>query len=266
MNRKTRIVVLTGAGMSAESGIRTFRDNDGLWNDHRVEEVASPVAWEALNELSAMERHAVLVAPDLAPEKMESLKGRGFGFLVADPLTPSAEGGSHPLAAAGVECAAAIILAFPKESDNAFLCLTARDMNPNLKLAAYTLDYSDNMRRKFGKAGARHIISPDVVGGKLLALAGTNPLSTDFIQDVSTASFGLDIAEPKIGKVSVLEGVRLGDVEGKLGVRLLFMGLERGGELLVNPVDSTYLTCGDSLIVVGGRVDLEKLVKACGGA
>ena len=40
-----RIVVLTGAGMSAESGIRTFRDNDGLWRNHRVEEVASPIAW-----------------------------------------------------------------------------------------------------------------------------------------------------------------------------------------------------------------------------
>ena len=40
-----RIVVLTGAGMSAESGIRTFRDNDGLWQNHRVEEVASPIAW-----------------------------------------------------------------------------------------------------------------------------------------------------------------------------------------------------------------------------
>jgi NAD-dependent deacetylase len=42
-----RIVVLTGAGVSAESGIKTFRDNDGLWNNHRVEEVASPEAWAA---------------------------------------------------------------------------------------------------------------------------------------------------------------------------------------------------------------------------
>ncbi|MEI6455775.1 MAG: NAD-dependent deacylase [bacterium] len=41
----TRIVVLTGAGISAESGIRTFRDADGLWHNHRIEEVASPVAW-----------------------------------------------------------------------------------------------------------------------------------------------------------------------------------------------------------------------------
>jgi NAD-dependent deacetylase len=42
-----RIVILTGAGMSAESGIKTFRDNDGLWRNHRVEEVASPIAWNA---------------------------------------------------------------------------------------------------------------------------------------------------------------------------------------------------------------------------
>jgi NAD-dependent deacetylase len=41
-----RLVVLTGAGMSAESGIRTFRDADGLWNNYRIEEVASPAAWE----------------------------------------------------------------------------------------------------------------------------------------------------------------------------------------------------------------------------
>ncbi len=41
-----RIVVLTGAGMSAESGLSTFRDNNGLWNNYRVEEVATPEAWE----------------------------------------------------------------------------------------------------------------------------------------------------------------------------------------------------------------------------
>ena len=46
-----RIVVLSGAGMSAESGIKTFRDNDGLWNNYRVEEVASPVAWAADKDL-----------------------------------------------------------------------------------------------------------------------------------------------------------------------------------------------------------------------
>jgi len=41
-----KIVVLTGAGISAESGVSTFRDSDGLWRNHRIEEVASPIAWE----------------------------------------------------------------------------------------------------------------------------------------------------------------------------------------------------------------------------
>ncbi|BDV31168.1 NAD-dependent deacylase [Microbacterium terricola] len=42
-----RIVVLTGAGISAESGVPTFRDADGLWEGHRVEEVATPEGFEA---------------------------------------------------------------------------------------------------------------------------------------------------------------------------------------------------------------------------
>ncbi|MFC0267266.1 SIR2 family NAD-dependent protein deacylase [Kushneria aurantia] len=41
----SRLVVLTGAGISAESGIKTFRDGDGLWENHRVEDVATPEAW-----------------------------------------------------------------------------------------------------------------------------------------------------------------------------------------------------------------------------
>lgn len=40
-----KIVVLSGAGISAESGISTFRDADGLWENHRIEDVASPIGW-----------------------------------------------------------------------------------------------------------------------------------------------------------------------------------------------------------------------------
>jgi NAD-dependent deacetylase len=47
MNREIfkNIVILTGAGISAESGIRTFRDQDGLWEEHRIEDVATPEAF-----------------------------------------------------------------------------------------------------------------------------------------------------------------------------------------------------------------------------
>lgn len=44
---KKKLVILTGAGMSAESGISTFRDSDGLWEKYRVEEVATPEGFAA---------------------------------------------------------------------------------------------------------------------------------------------------------------------------------------------------------------------------
>lgn len=43
---KKKLVVLTGAGISAESGIKTFRDSDGLWEGHNVMDVATPEGWD----------------------------------------------------------------------------------------------------------------------------------------------------------------------------------------------------------------------------
>jgi NAD-dependent deacetylase len=51
MKLKSKIVVLTGAGVSAESGIKTFRDSDGLWENHRIEDVATPDAWRRNQQL-----------------------------------------------------------------------------------------------------------------------------------------------------------------------------------------------------------------------
>ncbi|EMK0759221.1 SIR2 family NAD-dependent protein deacylase [Acinetobacter baumannii] len=42
----TKLVVFSGAGMSAESGIRTFRDSNGLWENYDIQQVATPEAWE----------------------------------------------------------------------------------------------------------------------------------------------------------------------------------------------------------------------------
>lgn len=43
---KQKLVVLTGAGISAESGLKTFRDSDGLWGGYNIEDVATPEAWQ----------------------------------------------------------------------------------------------------------------------------------------------------------------------------------------------------------------------------
>lgn len=48
---KKKVVILTGAGISQESGIKTFRDSGGLWETHKVQDVASPQGWTANPEL-----------------------------------------------------------------------------------------------------------------------------------------------------------------------------------------------------------------------
>ena len=76
---KPLVVVFTGAGVSAESGIRTFRDHDGLWENHRVEDVAHINAWRRNPELVLRfynERRAQLgtVQPNPAHEAIAALQ------------------------------------------------------------------------------------------------------------------------------------------------------------------------------------------------
>lgn len=67
-----RIVVLTGAGVSAESGIKTFRASDGLWEDHKVEDVATPEAFKRNPDMVYRfynQRREQLLSSEIAPNK-----------------------------------------------------------------------------------------------------------------------------------------------------------------------------------------------------
>jgi NAD-dependent deacetylase len=98
--RGTKVFVLTGAGISAESGIRTFRDSNGLWEEHRVEDVASPEGWRANPELvwrfySERRRQAREVRPNPAHDALARLEDHlGDDFLLCtqnvDPLHEAA--------------------------------------------------------------------------------------------------------------------------------------------------------------------------------
>jgi NAD-dependent deacetylase len=70
MRRYEHIVILTGAGISAESGVRTFRAADGLWEDHRIEDVATPEGYArnpALVQRFYNERRRQLHDPAIQP-------------------------------------------------------------------------------------------------------------------------------------------------------------------------------------------------------
>jgi NAD-dependent deacetylase len=74
-----KVVVLTGAGISAESGLKTFRDSDGLWENYRVEDVATPQAWAADFEMvlkfyNERRKQVLEAAPNAAHKSLAELE------------------------------------------------------------------------------------------------------------------------------------------------------------------------------------------------
>src|SRR3954463_6002963 len=87
MREISNIVILTGAGVSAESGVATFRGPDGLWEGHRVEDVATPEAFERNPELvqrfyDARRARLAAVAPNAAHEALARLDAEWTGELL----------------------------------------------------------------------------------------------------------------------------------------------------------------------------------------
>ncbi|GAA4436473.1 NAD-dependent deacylase [Ravibacter arvi] len=76
---KKKVVVLSGAGVSAESGVKTFRDANGLWENHRIEDVATPEAWNRDMELvlrfyNQRRKQALEVEPNAAHYAIAALE------------------------------------------------------------------------------------------------------------------------------------------------------------------------------------------------
>jgi NAD-dependent deacetylase len=81
LQQHDRLFVLTGAGISAESGLATFRGSGGLWNGYRVDQVATPEAWHADPELvwrfySMRRRDALAAQPNAAHQALAKIEDR----------------------------------------------------------------------------------------------------------------------------------------------------------------------------------------------
>ena len=78
-DKRQKLVVLTGSGISAESGLQTFRDHGGLWAGHRVEDVATPEAFDrhpqqVLDFYNQLRRQMQIAQPNAAHEALVRLE------------------------------------------------------------------------------------------------------------------------------------------------------------------------------------------------
>jgi NAD-dependent deacetylase len=103
LTSQDRLFVLTGSGISAESGLATFRGSGGLWNGHRVEDVATPEAWQTNPELvwrfySQRRRDALAAQPNsahIALAKIEQRLNENFYLCTQNVDDLHERAGSH---------------------------------------------------------------------------------------------------------------------------------------------------------------------------
>ena len=117
-------------------------------------------------------RYAFVVVEN-NPERVEKLQHDGLPYVIGDALE------DEILVEAGIERAKGVAVALPSDKENLYVTLTARQLNPDLRIIAKGSDLSTD--KKLRKAGADTVVSPAVLGGMRIASELVRPTATRFI-------------------------------------------------------------------------------------
>ncbi len=161
---------------------------------------------------------------------------------------------------ASIKEASALITALPKDADNLFVVLSARELNPNLKIISRASSYSS--MRKLRIAGADNVIMPDTVGGAHMASLVVNPDIMEFM-DLIKVSGKAAVNLEEISFQDLPEDVKyttIGDLQEKSmsGCNVIGYRSEEG-EYIINPSSSLKILPNSKLFVLGNPEQINKL-------
>ena len=221
--------------------------------DHVIVCGFDEVGKHTVRELVAMDKKVMVISTELTKEDMTYLSHHLVGFVLGDSTNEII------LKEAFIETANTLIATLSSVGDNVFVTLTARDLNPTIRIIARVDELSEPSKRKFEKAGAERIVSPYVVAGHLLARAGIQPNSVEFLLDAMTATYGLEVRDIRIPDVSRFIGEKLADLELKKRTGITVVGVKTELELILNPPVDIIIKKGDLLVVIGSSEEIQKL-------
>ncbi|HSA91472.1 MAG TPA: potassium channel protein [Terriglobales bacterium] len=162
---------------------------------------------------------------------------------------------------ARIEHARGLVAATTTDATNIYIVLTARSLNPKLKIIARASE--EGSEKHLVTAGADSVISPYVFAGHRIAQTFLRPGVLDFL-DIAIGrdetKLQVEIEELSVGAGSSLAGSTIGEsrIHQKMGV--IILAIKRPGEAMrVNPTATDVIQGGDSLIVVGETANLKQL-------
>jgi voltage-gated potassium channel len=202
-------------------------------------------------ELEAKPVPFVVVEND--PGKVSRLGREGALFVDGDATL------DETLVKAGIKHAKGLITAVTSDTENVYITLTARGLNPDLFILARASEEASETKLK--RAGASKVISPYVMGAARMAQAILRPSVVDFIE-IATAgkNFELQIEESRVAADSILVGKNLITSGIKKDFGVIIVGIKKDdGQMYFNPIPTTEISAGDVLITLGEQSAIDKL-------
>ncbi len=166
---------------------------------------------------------------------------------------------------AGVKSASNLIVATADDADNLFITLSAKNLNPRLRIVTRANREENVIKLK--RAGATEVILPNVIGGLRMASLAIRPSVVSFLDIVTHhGEIDLRLEEVKVPKGSPFHGKLLKDLDIPKKTGVIVIGIRReDGSFILNPTSSTMVLEGDSLIIIGTKEQAERLKRLVAG-
>ncbi|MEJ2673284.1 MAG: NAD-binding protein [Deltaproteobacteria bacterium] len=198
------------------------------------------------------DRGLPLVVIENDPALLAHLEASGYYFINGDATN------EEVLVEAEIERAKGLISVLSTDSDNVYVVLTARSLNPHLFIVAR--GEGAGSEQKLLRAGADKVESPYQMGGQKMAQTIMRPTVVTFVELAMKDGVDWSMEEVAVGQGSPLLGVPLKDSGIRQKLNLILVAIKRAdGEMLFNPSHETPILAGDTLIALGLRKNLVAL-------
>jgi voltage-gated potassium channel len=194
-----------------------------------------------------------LVVLENDDEVLEEIDRLGYAYLKADATS------DEELVAAGIDRAAGLVSVVTDDAQNVFIVLTARGLNPKLRIVARSA--TEETIKKLVRAGANKVISPYFLGGHRIAQAIMRPTVLDFLENIiQNKELDLALDEIHIASGSKLVGTTLATSGLRRDYNIIILAIKSvTGSMDFNPPFNTEIKAGDTLVILARGADLEKL-------
>lgn len=159
---------------------------------------------------------------------------------------------------AGVARAVGLASCLPDDADNLYVVLTARTLNPSLRIVARAVE--ESAEPKLVRAGANRVIAPTIIGSHRMAQALLKPAVADFMDSITADNLDLTFEQVEVAPGSLLDGLKLKDTTIRSELDVVVAAIRRaGGEMIFNPSGETQIHPGDLLIGIGRAESMAEL-------